>query len=98
MSDGVKAFVKTGPENQTHRLYRPEKLNLAALRRRRARRPGPAVPDNLFRHDSRVVGPDRVCVNDITEQPTSEGKDCIGEIEDMWSRRVNGWATSDEMT
>ncbi len=72
-------------------------LGLAASRpRRRPRPPGPgdasdATPNALGRQFA-AAGPDEKWVSDITYVATGEGRLYLAAVEDLYSRRVVGWA------
>lgn len=56
-------------------------------------RPAPDLVQRQFRADQ----PDRVWVADITAIGTWEGWVYLAAVEDMWSRRIVGWAMADHM-
>jgi putative transposase len=51
-----------------------------------------ATVTDLVRRDFRRASPNQLCVTDITEHPTREGKVYCCVVLDAWSRRVVGWA------
>lgn len=76
------------------RLMRGARLQGVHIRRRRFRRGpgelGPA-PDRVARR-FRTEAPDRVWVADITSIMTQEGWLHLAAVEDLFSRRIVGWA------
>ncbi|MFI9576366.1 IS3 family transposase [Microbispora rosea] len=77
---------------------RMAELGLVARERRKPRgltRPGkrPAAPD-LVRRQFTAVAPDVLWCGDVTEIPTGEGKLYLATVEDLFSRRMLGYATS----
>ncbi|WP_345486106.1 IS3 family transposase, partial [Planotetraspora phitsanulokensis] len=77
---------------------RMAELGLVARERCKPRgltRPGkrPAAPD-LVRRQFTAVAPDVLWCGDVTEIPTSEGKLYLATVEDLFSRRMLGYATS----
>ena len=75
-------------------------------RRRGARRPGPAVRDDLctvtdadgrVRHRFSATAANRLWLTDITEHPTKEGKLYCCAIKDVFSGRIVGYAIDSHM-
>ena len=70
-------------------------------KRRRARTtvriPGVRVAPDLVERDFNPDGPDRTWAADITEIPTWEGKLYLAHVQDLFSRRIVGWAMADHM-
>ena len=56
-------------------------------------RPAPDLVERRFRADS----PNTVWVADITEISTWEGSLFLAAVQDVWSRRIVGWATANHM-
>jgi putative transposase len=56
-------------------------------------RPAPDLVERRFRADS----PNTVWVADITEIPTWEGSLSLAAVQDVWSRRIVGWAIANHM-
>ena len=54
------------------------------------------VPD-LVQRQFTATAPNQVWVADITFVPTWEGWVYLAAVEDMWSRRIVGWALADHM-
>lgn len=54
------------------------------------------APD-LVDRDFTATGPNQLWVADITHVPTRQGSRYLAMVLDVWSRKVVGWATSDEM-
>jgi putative transposase len=52
---------------------------------------------DLVDRDFTASGPNELWVADITHVPTREGARYLAIVLDVWSRKVVGWATSDEM-
>ncbi len=84
-------------------LHRVERLMRAAgIRARRKRRfvrtttSDPALPvaPNVLARDFRAQLPNRVWSTDITYLPTREGWLYLAVVEDLFSRRIVGWATA----
>ena len=75
-------------------------LGLAACRRRRPRSAGPGggggsdTPNTLDRQFA-ATKPDEKWVSDITCVPTGEGWLYLAAVEDLYSRRIVGWAMGD---
>ena len=61
--------------------------------RPRWRRPRPdLIAKDLVDRDFTQEGPNQLCVTDITEHPTREGKVYCAVVLDVYSRRVVGWS------
>jgi putative transposase len=56
------------------------------------------VHDDLVQRDFTAPEPDRVCVTDITEHPTAQGKLYCCAIKDLFSNRIVGYALDERMT
>lgn len=66
---------------------------------RRGKKPGPAVHDDHVERDFTAPEPNRKCVTDITEHPTTTGgKVYCCAIKDLFSNRIVGYAIFDRMT
>ncbi|MGA9116684.1 MAG: IS3 family transposase [Bacteroidota bacterium] len=52
---------------------------------------------NLLGQDLRTTGPNRVWLSDITQIWTAEGWIYLTPVEDMWSRRIVGYAITDHL-
>jgi len=84
-------------------LHRVERLmRMAGIRARRKRRfvrtttADPALPvaPNVLERDFQAQLPNRVWSTDITYVPTREGWLYLAIVEDLFSRRIVGWATA----
>ena len=60
--------------------------------------PGPAVHDDLVQRDFTAPAPNVVWSTDITEHPTSEGTLYVCAIQDVFSKRIVGYAIDQRMT
>lgn len=56
------------------------------------------VADNLLKRNFQVDRPNQVWVSDITYIPTREGWLYLATVEDLYSRRIVGWAMSARIT
>jgi transposase InsO family protein len=54
--------------------------------------PGPAVSDDLVQRDFSAPAPDMLCLTDITEPATLEGKLCLTSMKDALSNRIVGYS------
>lgn len=63
-----------------------------AKKRGLTRRSGPPVHDDLVRREFTAAAPDRLCLTDITEHPTGEGKLYLCAIKDAYSGRIVGYS------
>jgi putative transposase len=62
------------------------------------RKPGPPVHDDLVERDFTAEGPNVLCLTDITEHWTDEGKLYLCAIKDVHSRRIVGYSLDSRMT
>ncbi|WP_340289795.1 IS3 family transposase [Aquipuribacter hungaricus] len=79
------------------RLMRLAGLQGISHRRKRGRKPDPAVHDDLVQRRFAAEGPDRLWATDVTEHPTAEGKVYCCAVIDAYSRVVVGWSIADHM-
>jgi putative transposase len=61
------------------------------------RLPGVRVAPDLLERDFNPDAPDRTWAADITEIPTWEGKLYLAHVQDLFSRRIVGWAMASHM-
>ena len=86
-------------ENRVHRLCSAHGIfSVLAKKKRRGKKPGPPVHDDLVRRDFSAKGPNQVWFADITEHPTAEGKLYVCALKDAWSNRIVGYSMADRMT
>ena len=60
-------------------------------------KPGAPVHDDLVKRDFTAQAPNRLCLADITEHRTGEGKVYLCAIKDVYSNRIVGYSISDRM-
>lgn len=88
-------------ERRVWRLCRDQQIWSTTTKQGRkhgAKTPGPAVHDDLVRRDFTAPAPNVVWLTDITEHPTSEGKLYVCAIQDVFSKRIVGYAIDQRMT
>lgn len=88
-------------ERRVWRLCRQQRLWSTTVRKGRhgsAKRPGPAVHDDLVLRNFTAERPNAVWVTDITEHPTGEGKLYCCLVKDLYSNRIVGYAIDARMT
>ncbi len=88
-------------ERRVWRLCSQERIWSTTTKKGRkvsAKRPGPAVHDDLVQRVFSSAAPDLVWLTDITEHPTIEGKLYCCSIKDVFSNRIVGYALGDRMT
>jgi putative transposase len=87
--------------NTVAKLMRQAKIRAKTRRRFIPRttdsRHGKPVADNLLERDFSASEPNRKWVADITYVPTDEGWLFLAAVLDCFSRRIVGWAMSDQM-
>jgi transposase InsO family protein len=66
-------------------------------RKRRGRRPDPAVHQDLVQRKFTAAGSDLLWCTDITEHPTRGGKVYCAAVLDVFTRQVVGWSVADHM-
>jgi transposase InsO family protein len=88
----------TASENRVHRLCRQHRIvSVISKRKGTARRPGPAVHDDLVRRVFSAAAPNRLWLTDITEHPTAEGKLYLCAVKDAFSNRIVGYSIDHRM-
>jgi transposase InsO family protein len=86
-------------ENRVQRLCSSHGIFSVLHRKKRgARRPGPAVHDDLVRREFTAERPNQLWLTDITEHPTAEGKLYLCALKDAWSNRIVGYSIDERMT
>ena len=90
--------VRVG-ENRVARLCQLQGIwSVFSKKKRRSRKAGPPVHDDLVGRRFTASGPNRLWLTDITEHPTGEGKLYVCCVKDVWSNRIVGYSISDRMT
>lgn len=87
-------------ERRVWRVCSQEGMFSAAHRRkgrRKHRRTGPAVHDDLVNREFTADAPNRLWLTDITEHRTGEGKVYLCAVKDAFSNRIVGYSISDRM-
>jgi putative transposase len=87
--------------NRVARLMRQARLQGIPIRRRRGGRRKKSRPVGIEDHLGRDFVADRPnhkWVTDLTEIPTDEGKLYLATVQDLYSKKVVGWATSSRQT
>ena len=101
ISDELEAAGQRVNERRVWRLCRDQRVWSITTRKGRkssAKKPGPAVHDDLVQRVFRAPAPDVVWLTDITEHPTVEGKLYCCSIKDVFSNRIVGYAIDERMT
>ena len=70
---------------------------IVKTRKRKGKKPGPPVCDDLVKRNFTAASPDLLWLVDITEHGTKEGKLYLCAIKDASSRRIVGYSLSDRM-
>ena len=70
---------------------------IVKARKRKGKKPGPPVCDDLVKRNFTAASPDLLWLVDITEHWTKEGKLYLCAIKDASSRRIVGYSLSDRM-
>lgn len=98
ISDELNKQGYTASENRVQRLCQTQSVRCRFYRRRAAKRPGPAVHDDLVERKFVATGANQVWVGDITEHWTREGKLYLCSFKDLWSNRLVGYSINSQMT
>lgn len=59
---------------------------------------GASISTDCHKSESTVIDPPLALVTDITYGATDEGWQYLASVEDLYSRKIVGWAISDRMT
>lgn len=70
---------------------------IVKTRKRRGKKPGPPVCDDLVERNFTATGANELWLVDITEHPTREGKLYPCAVKDVFSRRIVGYSIADRM-
>jgi putative transposase len=65
--------------------------------RSKAGRPGPPAHEDQVRRNFAATAPNRLCLTDITEPGTNEGRLSLCAVKDVYSGRIVGYSISDQM-
>ena len=85
-------------ENRVQRLCSSHGIfSVLARKRPGAKRPGPAVHDDLVRRVFTASRPNALWLTDITEHRTGEGKLYLCAIKDVYSNRIVGYSIDERM-
>ncbi|KXP14343.1 transposase [Tsukamurella pseudospumae] len=88
--------IRTG-RKRIARLMRMLGVAGIGSRRKKHRKPAPAVHDDLVERRFVAARPDQIWCTDITEHPTKTGKVYCCGVLDTFSRRIVGWSIADHM-
>ena len=98
ITDELVAAGHVVSERRVWRLCSQHRLwSVISRRRGSAKRPGPAVHDDLVQRQFTADGRDLLWYSDITEHWTSEGKLYLCAIKDAWSNRIVGYSIDSRM-
>jgi putative transposase len=99
IKDELETVGIVASEKRVNRLCTLQSIwSIHARKRGLSRKPGPPVHDDLVRKDFTATGPNLKWLTDITEHPTSEGRLYVCLLQDLWSKRIVGYSTSERMT
>jgi transposase InsO family protein len=101
IADELEAAGHTVGERRVWRLCSHQQVFSTTVRKGRkgkAKRPGPAVHDDLVQRNFTAARPNAVWLTDITEHPTAEGKLYACIIKDLFSNRIVGYAIGPRLT
>ncbi len=70
---------------------------IVKTRKRRGKKPGPPVCDDLVERNFTATGANELWLVDITEHRTREGKLYLCAVKDVFSRRIVGYSIADRM-
>ena len=101
IADELEAAGDRVNERRVWRLCRAQRVWSTTTKKGRrgsAKKPGPAVHDDLVKRNFTAARLDEVWLTDITEHPTVEGKLYVCSIKDVCSNRIVGYAIDRRMT
>lgn len=85
-------------ERRVWRLCRLAGIRSAiTTRKRRYKKAGPPVHDDLVQRDFTADGPNQLWLTDITEHWTGEGKLYLCAIKDVWANKIVGYSIDSRM-
>jgi len=85
-------------ERRVWRLCRAAGIrSVITTRKRRYRKAGPPVHDDLVQRDFTADGPNQLWLTDITEHWTGEGKLYLCAIKDVWANKIVGYSIDSRM-
>lgn len=98
ISDELAAAGHSASENRVWRVCSLAGVfSVLSPKRMGAKRPGPAVHDDLVERDFTADRPNALWLTDITEHPTSEGKLYMCAVKDVFSGRIVGYSIDSRM-
>lgn len=71
--------------------------SVITTRKRRYKKAGPPVHDDLVNRDFTADGPNQLWLTDITEHWTAEGKLYLCAIKDVWANKIVGYSIDSRM-
>jgi transposase InsO family protein len=99
IADELPAHGLTAGRNRIGRLCSHPRIDsVHAKKRRRYRRPGPPVHDDLVTREFHVENLNQLWLTDITEHPTSEGQLYLCAVKDACSNRIDGYSMDARMS
>ena len=99
MADELERLNENVGERRVWRLCSEMSIFSAFTKKgKAAKKPGPAVHDDVVERDFSASRPNELWFTDTTEHPTSEGKLYMASIEDAYSGRIVGYSIGPRMT
>lgn len=98
LSDDIAELGYTLSERRVWRLCHVAGIaSTITTRKRRYRKAGPPVHDDLVQREFTADGPNRLWLTDITEHRTSQGKLCLCAIKDVFGNKIVGYSIDSRM-
>lgn len=98
LSDDIADLGYQLSERRVWRLCRVAGIRSTIMtRKRRYRKAGPPVHDDLVNREFTADGPNQLWLTDITEHPTAEGKLYLCAIKDVWANKIVGYSIDSRM-
>jgi putative transposase len=99
IADELATLGIRASRNRVNRLCTLQRIfSVHSKKRGTGRTPGPPVHDDLVERQFTAERPNLLCLTDITEHPTAEGKLYLCAVKDACSKRIVGYSIGARMT
>jgi putative transposase len=99
IADELATLGIRASRNRVNRLCTLQRIfSVHSKKRGTGRTPGPPAHDDLVERQFTAERPNLLCLTDITEHPTAEGKLYLCAVKDACTNRIVGYSMSERMT